>query len=290
VSTQNRALGLFSTTTQTLGTNEVQTLAIGGTPTSGTFILQYGSARSSTITWSSTDATLVANIQTALEAIPGIGSGGVTVTDSTLSSGIGNALIEFTGSLAKKDVSELSVYANNLAGTGPTLAITTTTAGVDATGRSDTAGAVFVETTNARAYLRDAATLPAVTSEISGVRCARVALTGAAIAAGTAAWQNSHAQSILILGHVLDITTASSGASTIDAGLTAVSATTVSDSLLDGVSGASIAVFDSRDPTLDSGANAKAQKLAAGKWITWNDVTGDATGLVGVAYIYYTIV
>ena len=43
------------------------------------------------------------------------------------------------------------------------------------------------------------------------------------------------------------------------------------------------------DPALDSGANAHAQSLASGKWITVDEKTGDATGLVGTLYVYYTI-
>lgn len=91
----------------------------------------------------------------------------------------------------------------------------------------------------------------------------------------------------IILRAILHITTVSTGASTLDIGYTATSGTTSSDSLLDGVSGASLAIFDSQDPALDSGANAKAQLAAAAKWITAAEASGDTTALVGVLYVFY---
>lgn len=62
------------------------------------------------------------------------------------------------------------------------------------------------------------------------------AVTGAALhAANLTAWTAPAAA--VILRVLLDITTASTGASTIDIGYTAVGATTSSDTLLDGISG-----------------------------------------------------
>lgn len=94
----------------------------------------------------------------------------------------------------------------------------------------------------------------------------------------------------LILRVILNITTASTGASTIDIGYTATSATTSSDTLLDGVSGTPTALFDSMNAALDSGANAKAQLAASGKWITADEASGDTSGMVAVAYIQYVLV
>jgi hypothetical protein len=80
------------------------------------------------------------------------------------------------------------------------------------------------------------------------------------------------------------------GACTVDIGYTATTATTTSDTLLDGVDvNAAVALFDSRNHALDSGANAKAQKAASGKWITADSASGDATGLVANAYIFYVL-
>ena len=94
----------------------------------------------------------------------------------------------------------------------------------------------------------------------------------------------------IILRVCLDITTASTGASTIDVGYTATSSTTTSDTLLDGVSGASAALFDSMNAALDTGANAKAQKAASGKWITLDEASGDTSGMVATLYIEYVLV
>jgi hypothetical protein len=114
-------------------------------------------------------------------------------------------------------------------------------------------------------------------------------LGGAAIhAANLAIWSAPAAAIILRL--IVNITTASTGASTLDFGYTAVSATTSSDTLLDGISGTPAKLFDSADASLDSQANTLAQLAASGKWITVDEASGDATGLVGVAYIFYMLV
>ncbi len=133
--------------------------------------------------------------------------------------------------------------------------------------------------------------IDAVALLASGGKIGTLALTGAAIHAGTGgviAWQNPEAVAILITRVILDLTTVSTGACTLDVGVTEASATTTSDTLLDGVdANAAVAVFDSMNAALDAGANAKAQKLASGKWVTIDEKTGDATGLVGTLYIQY---
>jgi len=113
------------------GTAEVQTLTIGGTPTGGTFKLKHGPFVTAAITWTATDATLVSNIDTALEALPSIGTGGVVVADVTLTSGIGDASITFAN---KRAEDLITVHSNSLTGTSPTLAVVETTPGVDPTG------------------------------------------------------------------------------------------------------------------------------------------------------------
>ena len=115
-----------------------------------------------------------------------------------------------------------------------------------------------------------------------------VALSGAAIHAGTVT-AKAFAASAMVLRVIADITTASTGACTLDIGYTATTATTSSDTFLDGISAASIAVFDSMNAALDTGTNAKAQKAASGKWITVTEASGDATGLVGTLYIEYIL-
>ena len=64
------------------GTDEVQTITFGGTPTGGTFKLKFGSFTTAAISWSATNNTLRDNVDAALEALPNIGTGGVTTARS----------------------------------------------------------------------------------------------------------------------------------------------------------------------------------------------------------------
>jgi hypothetical protein len=117
-----------------------------------------------------------------------------------------------------------------------------------------------------------------------------VAVSGTALQAANLTLWTAPAASI-ILRVMLDVTTVATGACTVDIGYTATTATTTSDTLLDGIDvNAAIALFDSGNAALDSGANAKAQKAASGKWITADSASGDATGMVANAYIQYILV
>lgn len=112
------------------GTSEVQTLTIGGSPTGGTFKLAFDGYTTAPITWTSVDNTLVAAIDAALEALPNIGTGGVTVAAGTLSSGVGTVTITFAGNLAKLVVPPITVANNSLVdATPPTIAVVETTPG-----------------------------------------------------------------------------------------------------------------------------------------------------------------
>lgn len=135
------------------GTNEVQNLEIGGTPTGGTFKLGFDGYVTAAITWSATNATLISNIDTALEALSNIGTGEVTVADVDLSSGIGNVTITFSGNLGKLNVALISVEDNSMTGTSPTAEVTVTTAGVDATHRGAPKGAKIIDVTNGKEYI-----------------------------------------------------------------------------------------------------------------------------------------
>lgn len=126
------------------------------------------------------------------------------------------------------------------------------------------------------------------TATVAVERVAKFAVSGATIRAAVTPAFVAPANCIITRA-ILNITTQSSGASTIDVGLTATSATTSSDTLLDGVSGAAVAVFDSGDSSLDTAANDQAQTLASGKWVTIDEVSGDTTGLVGTLFIYYIL-
>lgn len=125
------------------GTNEIQTLTFGGTPTAGTFTLTYEGATTSAITWSSTNGTLVSNIDTALEALRTIGTGGVTTAVGVMTAGIGTITVTFTGNNAKLNVDEMTA-SSSLTGTAPTLTPSTTTPGVTADGRGYGVGQILV--------------------------------------------------------------------------------------------------------------------------------------------------
>lgn len=135
------------------GVSEVQTLTIGGTPTSGTFQLGFAGRVTGNITWSSTNNTLVANIDAALEALACIGTGGVTVAVGTMTGGIGTVTITFAGNLVNLAVPLITVEDNSLEGTAPTLAVVETTPGVTATARKAALGETVKNTVTGDVYV-----------------------------------------------------------------------------------------------------------------------------------------
>ncbi len=143
------------------GTSAIQTLTFGATITSGTFKLAYKGFTTSAITWSATDATLVANIDAALEALPTLAGGGsVTTAQGTISSGVnGTITITFTGNYAKLLVPAITVADNSLVGAAHTLTCTITTPGVTADGRSAPSGQLLIDKTTPGAYQNASTTL-----------------------------------------------------------------------------------------------------------------------------------
>lgn len=133
------------------GTNEVQRITIGGTPTGGTFKLTFDGFTTGDINWSSTNATLLANIEAALEALPNCN--GVTVAAASLTAGIGTLDVTFDGTNVGKKAQPTMTYTNSLTGTAPTLAIAEQTAGVTADFRDAPKGALVIDTTNAKLYI-----------------------------------------------------------------------------------------------------------------------------------------
>lgn len=146
------------------GTNQIDTLTIGGTPTGGTFVINATGFRSSpAITWSATNATLVANIDAALEGLNWVGTGGVTTAVGTMTAGIGTITLTFTGKNAKSASVPVLSATSSLTGTSPTAAITITTAGVDATFKLARTGALLVDTVTPDLYINDSLTAGAPT-------------------------------------------------------------------------------------------------------------------------------
>jgi hypothetical protein len=145
--------GLTNAGAPSAGTDEVQTLTIGGTPTSGTFKLKYDGHVTASITWSSTNNTLRDNVDAALEALPNVGTGNMTTAVGTMTAGIGTLTLTFAGELAKLAVSTITVDTDALVGTSPTVAVAETTPGVTATGRGAAKGATLIDTTNGIHYI-----------------------------------------------------------------------------------------------------------------------------------------
>jgi hypothetical protein len=134
------------------GTDEVQTLTIGGTPTAGTFTLRYDGFTTAAITWSATNATLLAAINAALDLLPNVGASGIVATAGTLTAGIGTILLTFSGGYVAKRAVNTMTAQSSLTGTSPTLAIAETTPGVNATGQGAAKGALLIDVTNGTLY------------------------------------------------------------------------------------------------------------------------------------------
>lgn len=129
------------------GTNEVQTLTVNGSPTGGTYRLAFEGYTTAAIAF---DAAAAA-VQTALRALPSIGTAGVGVAGSAG----GPYTITFAGNLAKLAVPLITVPYNNLTGgtapaNPPTVA--ETTPGVTATGRGIAVGGKYVDTDDGTEY------------------------------------------------------------------------------------------------------------------------------------------
>lgn len=166
------------------GTNELHTLTFGGTPTGGTFKLTFaGTSTTAAITWSATNATLVANIDAALEAMGAIGTGGVTTAVGTMTAGIGTITVTFDGTNTARRPWGLMTITSSLTGTSPTLADVVTTAGVQPTGgRATELGAILVDTTNGFSYINTGAP-PNISwmPDIHGVQSYQVLTDGATV-------------------------------------------------------------------------------------------------------------
>lgn len=269
------------------GTDEVQTLTKSGTLSGGTFRLGFEGFFTATIAYNATAAAIVA----ALEALPNIGTGGVTGTGGTIDGT--PVVLTFAGNKGRRAVSLLTLYANSLTGSSPTITIAETTAGVDMSPLLAAAGAEYRDTTNGVEYLNTGTALaptwqrvaPVASGEVAP-HIAKVALAALDTGGGILAWQNPEGVAIIVERVILDVTTPATAACTGDFGTTATSAATSSDNLIDGVDLHTAAgQFDNLG---DAGTNGKArQKIAAGKWLTGSMASGAAAGLAGYAYVHY---
>lgn len=109
-------------------------------------------------------------------------------------------------------------------------------------------------------------------------------LTAADTAGGVFAAQTPDRNNFIVDLVVVDVTTASSGACTLDVGI-AANATTLSDTLIDGVSLATTGLKNNYD---DKGTNGRAvRKAVTGEYVTASVASGASSGLVGKYYIRY---
>lgn len=105
--------------------NEVQTLTITGTPTGGTFKLKFRGYTTATIAYNAIASAVV----TALEALPTIGTGGVTATGGPLPGT--PVVITFASQLGNQNVPTLVISTPAFTGgTTPVATIAVTTPGV----------------------------------------------------------------------------------------------------------------------------------------------------------------
>ena len=115
----------------------------------------------------------------------------------------------------------------------------------------------------------------------------KVALAAVDTAGGVAAIANPEGVRCIIHRIVVDVTTASTAACTVDAGV-AANATTSADNLIDGLDvNAAAGVFDN---ITDKGTNGKArQAWGTTQYVTISKASGAAAGLVGNVYVHYSI-
>lgn len=119
------------------------------------------------------------------------------------------------------------------------------------------------------------------------VRVAKVALGVADTPGGVLAWANPESGAIAVTRVLLDVTTKSTGACTLDVGV-AANGTTSADNLIDGVDVAAAAgLFGNLG---NAGTNGKtSQRMAAGTFLTASKASGAAAGIIGSAYVTYVV-
>jgi hypothetical protein len=109
------------------GTNEVQTLTITGSPTGGTFTITTPIALGSETTIPIPYNATPAQVQKALQRLPGIGRDGVVCAGTQLPAG--SVTITFQGRHAATNVGALTTTDSFTGGTGPASAIVESTPG-----------------------------------------------------------------------------------------------------------------------------------------------------------------
>lgn len=116
--------------------NQVQNLQFVGPPTGGTYAIGFEGAETPQMPWNQNAAAL----QTALQALPGIGAGNATVTND----GSGGFNVAFVGALSGVESPRLSVDATQLLGPGnQDIVVTETVQGSPAESTQNVAGILY---------------------------------------------------------------------------------------------------------------------------------------------------
>ena len=110
------------------------------------------------------------------------------------------------------------------------------------------------------------------------------ALAASDAAAGVFSWLNETGLDVFVTRVVIEITTATSGACTVDVGQAASAAS--SDNLLDGLNANATGESDNVQNAGTSGDKV-GKKVADGEYVTASKATGATAGLVGNYYIFY---
>lgn len=134
------------------GTNEVDTITVQTSTSALVFTLTVASGRTTApITWSATNATLLARIDAAVEALSAVGVGGVTTAEGSLTAGIGTITLTFVGKNAAQNFPALTLTEVSRTG-GTAATISTTTAGVAGTFTNAKAGDLLEDTSGGELY------------------------------------------------------------------------------------------------------------------------------------------
>lgn len=113
----------------------------------------------------------------------------------------------------------------------------------------------------------------------------KVALAALDTAGGVLSLANPEGVDLIVTRLILDVTTKSSAACTVDAGI-AADGTTSNDTLIDGLDVGTAAIL--ADNIENQGSNGvAAKKWSSSQYLTISKASGAAAGLVGNAYIEY---
>ncbi len=136
------------------GTDAIQTATFAGTwLAEETFTLAFDGYSTGPIDWTDTDGDLIDNINAALDDLPNGGTAWIVATDDSLTDGLGDVLLTFSGGDLSKKVVPLVTVAANTSVDG-TLSIAEDTAGVTATYRDAQKGSILFDTDAGGKYIK----------------------------------------------------------------------------------------------------------------------------------------